>query len=125
MDDRRDGEGRRRVPGLTWRTYVGYYFRSGSNSGVIPTFGTLDANVGYKLPFAANAQLNVGVNNLFSCTGENPTYATPTVTAPAIAQPNSILASEDRGCGFNRKHIEMINMPAIGTMVFVGMRYGW
>ncbi|MFL5575513.1 MAG: TonB-dependent receptor [Gemmatimonadaceae bacterium] len=109
--------------GLTWRNYVGYYFRSGSNSGIIPTFGTLDANVSYKLPAATSTMLTLGVNNLFSCTGENVTYATPTVTPPTIAQPNSILKSEDRGCGFNRKHMEMINMPYIGTMVFVGARW--
>ena len=30
--------------------------------------------------------------------------------------------ARDKGCGFNRKHSEMINMPQIGTMVFLGMR---
>ena len=109
--------------GLTWRNVNGYYFRSGSNSGIIPTFGTLDASLSYRLPLVTNTMLTVGVNNLFSCTGENPRFSTPTVTAPAIAQPNSILTSEDRGCGFNREHIEMINMPQIGTMVFVGARW--
>ena len=109
--------------GLTWRNVNGYYFRSGSNSGIIPTFGTLDASLSYRLPLITNTLLTVGVNNLFSCTGENARYATPTVTAPQIAQPNSILVSEDRGCGFNRKHVEMINMPSIGTMVFVGARW--
>jgi hypothetical protein len=44
------------------------------------------------------------------------TYVTGTVPA------NSQLAGEERKCGFNRKHSEMINMPTIGTMLFVGMR---
>jgi iron complex outermembrane receptor protein len=109
--------------GLTFRNVNAYYFRSGTNTGVIPTFGTLDANVTVKVPTLQNALVSLSVSNLFSCTGENPRYATPTVTAPAIAQPNSVLASEDRGCGFDRRHIEMINMPAIGTMMFLGVRY--
>ena len=102
--------------GLTFRNYNAYYFRSGSNLGVIPTFGTLDANVNVKVPGLQNAIVNLGVSNLFSCTAEKVTYQAGTVPA------NSIIATEDRGCGFNRKHSEMINMPQIGTMVFLGMR---
>jgi outer membrane receptor for ferrienterochelin and colicins len=105
--------------GATWRNVNAYYFRSGSNTGVIPTFGTLDATVSLKLPQLQNAMLNLGVSNLFSCTAESFTYGTP-----AGAQPNSRLGSEreDRGCGFDRQHIEMINMPAIGAMAFLGVR---
>jgi outer membrane receptor for ferrienterochelin and colicins len=102
--------------GLTFRNYNAYYFRSGSNLGVIPTFGTLDASVNVKVPNLQNAIVNLGVSNLFSCTAESVTYQAGTVPA------NSIIATEDRGCGFNRKHTEMINMPQIGTMVFLGMR---
>jgi iron complex outermembrane receptor protein len=103
----------------TWRNVNAYYFRSGSNSGVIPTFGTLDANVSLKLASLQSTMLNLGVSNLFSCTAENLVYGTP-----AGAQPNSRLASEreDRGCGFTRRHIEMINMPQIGPMAFFGIR---
>ncbi len=102
--------------GLTFRNYNSYYFRSGSNLGVIPTFGTLDASLNVKVPSLQNALLNVGVSNLFSCTAESVTYVAATVPA------NSQIATEARGCGFNRKHSEMVNMPQIGTMVFVGMR---
>lgn len=109
--------------GVTWRNVNGYYFRSGSNTGVIPTFGTLDANVSYRMPGLENTLLNVGVNNLLSCTSEDVTFSTPTVTAPAVAQPNSVVASENRKCGFGRRHREMVNMPYIGTMVFVGARW--
>jgi outer membrane receptor for ferrienterochelin and colicins len=102
--------------GLTFRNYNAYYFRSGSNLGVIPTFGTLDASVNVKLPTVSNVLVNLGVSNLFSCTAESVTYVAATTPA------NSQIASEQRGCGFNRKHSEMINMPQIGTMVFLGMR---
>ena len=41
--------------GLTFRNVNAYYFRSGINAGVIPTFGTLDANVSLKVPTMQNA----------------------------------------------------------------------
>ena len=102
--------------GLTFRNVNSYYFRSGSNLGVIPTFGALDASVNMKVPTMDNALVNLGVSNLFSCTAASVTYVAATVPA------NSMIATEDRGCGFNRKHTEMVNMPQIGTMVFLGMR---
>ncbi|MES2177529.1 MAG: TonB-dependent receptor [Gemmatimonadota bacterium] len=102
--------------GLTFRNVNAYYFRSGSNTGVIPTFGTLDASVNVKLPEMQNTLISLGVSNLFSCTAASVSYVAATVPA------NSQIATEDRGCGFNRKHIEMINMPQMGTMVFLGMR---
>jgi iron complex outermembrane receptor protein len=110
--------------GLTFRNVLGYYFRSGTNTGVIPTFGTLDASLSYKLPSQfRDATLQLSVANILGCTSENVTYSTPVVTAPAVAQPNSRIATRDEGCGFGRKHVEMINMPQIGTMVFLGLRY--
>jgi iron complex outermembrane receptor protein len=102
--------------GLTFRNVNGYYFRSGSNSGVIPTFGTLDASVSLKLRRLNNTAINLGVNNLFSCTANNVKYKAGT------PQPNMEIESESRGCGTGRKHVEMINMPEIGTMVFLGAR---
>jgi hypothetical protein len=104
---------------ITFRNVNGYYFRSGTNTGVIPTFGTLDASLSYRLPATfSNSQLQLSVANLYGCTTENVTYSTP-----AGGQPNSAIASDDPGCGFGRKHVEMINMPQIGTMVFLGVRY--
>ena len=107
--------------GLTFRNVNAYYFRSGTNTGVIPTFGTLDANVTLKIPTLENSIISLTASNLFSCTHENLKYSTPITTPPS--QPNSVLASSDKGCGFDRKHIEMINMPAIGPMMFLGVRY--
>ena len=104
--------------GLTHRNVNGYYFRSGTNTGVIPTFGTLDATASLKLAAFPKSMINLSVSNLYGCTAEKVTYDTPTG-----AQPNSHVKSEDRKCGFGRKHQEMINMPAVGTMAFLGVRY--
>ena len=104
--------------GLTFRNVNQYYFRSGTNTGVIPTFGTLDASVSIKVPQMQNSMINLTVSNLFSCTSENVVYSTP-----AGGQPFSAIASKDHGCGLDRKHIEMVNMPQIGTMMFLGVRY--
>jgi iron complex outermembrane receptor protein len=106
--------------GLTWRNVNGYYFRSGTNTGVIPTFGTLDANVSVKMPRMQNALINLSVANLLSCSALNVTYAPVTAEFP---QPNQRIATEDRKCGFDRKHREMINMPEIGMMAFLGVRF--
>lgn len=91
--------------GLTARYVNGYKFTSGINNGRIPTFSTLDLNVGYRVPRFRSA-INLGVSNLFGCTSDNPA-----------------IAGEDGGCGFGQRHMEMINMPEIGTMVFVGLRF--
>jgi outer membrane receptor for ferrienterochelin and colicins len=103
--------------GLTYRNVNAYYFRSGSNTGVIPTFGTVDANVSLKLPQLQNAMINLGVANLFTCSATGLVYKTGT------PQPNSVIDSEERKCGSGRKHAEMINMPEIGPMAFLGVRF--
>jgi iron complex outermembrane receptor protein len=102
--------------GLTYRNVNAYFFRSGTNVGVIPTFGTLDASLSFKVPRLQNMLLNASVSNLYSCTATNLTFQTGTTPA------NSVIATEDRGCGLNRKHREMVNMPEIGLMAFVGVR---
>jgi iron complex outermembrane receptor protein len=103
--------------GATFRNVNAYYFRSGINTGVIPTFGTLDANVSLKLPAVPSAMLNLGVSNLFTCSARNLKYKAGTPKA------NSVIESEDRGCGMGRRHAEMINMPEIGGMAFLGVRF--
>jgi len=102
--------------GLTFRNVNAYFFRSGTNIGVIPTFGTLDASVSYKIKPLQNTMLNVSVSNLFSCTANSVKYKTGTTPA------NTTIESEERSCGFSRTHREMVNMPEIGTMAFVGIR---
>ncbi|HWK89007.1 MAG TPA: TonB-dependent receptor [Longimicrobium sp.] len=101
--------------GVTMRHVQEYYFRSGINMGRIPEFTTLDANVAYRLP-RFNTQLQLGVSNLFSCTGQF-TYNVGTDTR--FEKP----IFEERKCEFGARHQEMINMPSIGTMVFLGVKY--
>jgi outer membrane receptor for ferrienterochelin and colicins len=104
--------------GVTSRNVQSYYFRSGSNSGIIPRFNSVDANLSYRVPVLENVLVNLSVANLFGCTKTNAVYSTPTG-----AQPNSKLESVEHKCGFGRKHKEMINMPEIGTMAFLGVRF--
>jgi outer membrane receptor for ferrienterochelin and colicins len=104
----------RMTGGFTVRHVDEYYFRSGANRGFVPAFTTLDANLGYRLD-RFNTQVSLGVSNLFTCGGSF-TYAD---TDALFKDPTN----EDRSCGFGEKHQEMINMPQIGTMVFLGLKY--
>ena len=102
--------------GFTVRYVNGYQFLSGINNGKIPTFSTFDVTAGYKLP-TLGASLNLSVQNLFACRG-----GTSTVDGwLAAAKPLKYTAGQE--CGLGKKHIEMINMPEIGTMAFLGIRF--
>ena len=103
---------------VTSRNVQSYYFRSGSNSGIIPRFNTVDASMSYKVPVLDDVLVNLSVSNLWGCTRTNVTYRTVVPT-----QPNGQIATQEHKCGFGRKHKEMINMPEIGTMVFLGARF--
>lgn len=101
--------------GFVLRFVKDYQFLSGVHNGRIPGFATFDFNVGRKL--SANTTLNVSVQNLFACTSG-------TSTPPAfLAAANPAVYSRGWGCGMGRRHIEFLNMPAIGSMTFVGVRY--
>ena len=101
--------------GFTIRYVNGYNFRSGVNVGHIPTFSTFDLTAGYRLP-AIGGRINLSVQNLFSCrSGTSAVDGWLAATKPLKYTPDS-------KCGFAQKHIEMINMPEIGTMVFLGFR---
>jgi outer membrane receptor for ferrienterochelin and colicins len=102
--------------GFTVRYVNGYDFRSGINVGHIPTFNTFDFTAGYRLP-AVNGRINLSVQNLFSCSsGTSTVDGWLAATKPLKYTPKS-------ECGFGKKHIEMINMPEIGTMVFLGFHW--
>ena len=101
---------------FTVRHVGSYDFISGVNVGRIPTFTTGDLNFGYALP-ALGAQLNLSLQNLFSCTGGT---STPNVY---ISAGRRALYSDNGECGFGKKHIEMLNAPALGTMAFFGIRW--
>ena len=104
--------------GFTIRYVNGYDFRSGINVGHIPTFDTFDFTAGYRLP-AINGRINLSVQNLFSCRS-----GTSTIDG-WLAATKPLKYTPDSKCGFGQKHIEMINMPEIGTMVFLGLRLDW
>lgn len=104
------------IAGFNARHVAGYKFRSGVNFGYIPAFSTIDLSFGYKLPMAGT-RLNVNVQNLFACvSGEtNPNQY--------IASGRSSIYTPKSKCGFGQQHTEMLNMPSLGTMVFVGLRW--
>lgn len=97
--------------GFTARHVTGYLFRSGINLGWIPTFNTLDVNVNYALP-KLGMSLNAAVQNAYSCVAEY-----------TVERPSQKVTDSKTECGFDQRHREMVNMPKIGTMLFVGLRY--
>lgn len=101
--------------GFTLRFVKDYQFLSGVHNGRIPGFATFDFNVGRKLN--TNTTLNFSVQNAFACTSG-------TTTPPLFL--NAALPATYRrgwGCGLGRRHIELLNMPAMGSMAFFGIRY--
>jgi outer membrane receptor for ferrienterochelin and colicins len=102
--------------GFTVRHVSMYNFTSGVNVGTIPAFTTGDITLGYALP-ALRSQLNFSLQNLFSCTNGT---STPNVW---IAAGRPAVYSPTGECGFGKKHIEMLNAPAVGTMAFLGIRW--
>jgi hypothetical protein len=102
--------------GFTVRHVTGYDFLSGVNVGRVPTFGTFDFTLGYSLP-KLNSRINLSVQNLFSCRSGT------TTPNGWIAAGRRSTYKENSECGFGKKHLEMINNPEIGTMVFVGVRF--
>jgi len=100
--------------GFTIRHFKDYQFLSGVHNGRIPGFAGLDFNIGRRLN--STTVLNVQFQNTFVCTSG-------TTTPPAFL--NAALPAtfaRGWGCGLGRRHIELLNMPAIGSMVHVGLR---
>lgn len=103
--------------GVLMRHVTGYFFSSGINSGRIPTFNTWNLYAGYDLPLEG-AQLRVHVQNLFTCrTVEGVGDAVDPVDG------TTGLSDTETSCGFDERHIEMINMPAQGTTAFFGVQF--
>jgi len=100
--------------GITGRSSDKYFFRSGVNIGEVPKFQTADLFLGYKLP-SMGAQLNVNVVNAFACSGGSYSLGAGQVLPGTLVK--------ERQCGFGQKHLEMVNMPELGTIVFVGVRF--
>jgi len=102
--------------GWTFRTVNGYDFLSGVNVGRVPTFNAFDIRLGYDIP-QYGMRINLNVQNLFACR-----YG---ITEPNgwVAAGRRQLYSNDGKCGFGVRHVEMLNSPMIGPMVFLGVRY--
>lgn len=100
--------------GFTIRHVTGYNFRSGINAGIIPTFETLDLTLGKRIP-SLGAQLNVSLQNIAACRSGSYELRTGQVS------PGTLVSK--RNCNIGLRHHEMVNMPMIGTMLFVGVRY--
>ncbi len=101
--------------GFTFRFVKDYLFRSGVHNGRIPGLFNLDINAGKRL--TSNIVLNVSVQNLYTCTSG-------VTSAPVFlnaGRPSPY--QRGWGCGFGRKHIELLNMPALGSMTFIGLRF--
>jgi iron complex outermembrane receptor protein len=111
------GSGGRGRLGFSVRDSRSYRFVSGVNAGIIPGFTTLDLSAGWRLP-RQGAVLNVSVQNLFTC--QKGRQIAPRWVANT--QPWGIDPTGGK-CGFGRKHVEFLNAPAMGTMVFVGLRF--
>ncbi|HET9004291.1 MAG TPA: TonB-dependent receptor [Gemmatimonadaceae bacterium] len=98
------------------RHVAGYNFRSGVNFGHVPTFTTFDMSLGYKLPLEG-MRLNASLQNFFTCRSGR------TVADRYIASGHPSLYVPGETCGFGKSHSEMINMPPIGGLFTVGVRW--
>jgi iron complex outermembrane receptor protein len=102
--------------GLSMRYVNRYSFQSGVNVGIIPSFGTLDFTASYLV--RAGTRITLQAQNLFSCVG-----GTSTPPASGIASGKAATYTVKQSCGFGQTHQEMLNMPAIGPLVFLGVRW--
>jgi iron complex outermembrane receptor protein len=99
---------------LSVRGVTGYEYRSGSiNTGRIAGFSTADVGVSRELG-TPNLQVRASIQNFASCSGGR--YELPITVAPP-----GVFVGE-RHCGFGITHQELINMPAIGPMMFLTLR---
>ena len=100
--------------GFTFRFVRDYRFLSGVHNGRIPGIFTFDLNVGKKIN--EHTTLNASLQNLFTCTSGN--------TTPPVFLNAALPATYTKGwgCGFGRKHVELLNMPAQGAIGFLSLR---
>jgi outer membrane receptor for ferrienterochelin and colicins len=102
--------------GFSVRYVNRYSFMSGVNDGIIPSFGTLDFSASYLV--RSGTRITLQAQNLFGCVGG---ISTPPVTGIASGALASYTVKQS--CGFGQTHQEMLNMPAIGPLVFLGVRW--
>jgi iron complex outermembrane receptor protein len=103
--------------GFSMRYVNRYSFLSGVNAGIIPSFGTLDFSASYQIP-RTNTRITLQAQNIFGCSG-----GTSTPPATGISSGVPAIYTVKQSCGFGQTHQEMLNMPAIGPLVFLGVRW--
>ena len=102
--------------GLVLRHVSKYDFLSGVNVGTVPAFSTADLSFSYAVP-SMRSHINLNVQNLFACrSGTSTINGWIASTKPSTYTPGN-------KCGFGEQHIEMLNAPPLGTVVFLGIRW--
>lgn len=97
----------------------GYQFRSGVLWGQVPSYGTIELSANYRLP-GRGTVLMVQAQNLAACVS-----GTSTPPLAGLAANNKATFTARTSCGLGLRHQELLSMPAIGSMLFVGVRQDW
>jgi outer membrane receptor protein involved in Fe transport len=105
--------------GFSMRYVNRYTFTSGVNRGIIPSFGTLDFSASYLV--RSGTRITLQAQNLFGCVGG--TSTPPAAGISSSATTGNATYTVKQSCGFGQTHQEMLNMPAIGPLVFLGVRW--
>ena len=102
--------------GFSMRYVNRYSFMSGVNRGIIPSFGTLDFSASYLVRTgtadhpAGSESVRMRRRNVHAAGRRHRLDLDATYTVK-------------QSCGFGQTHQEMLNMPAIGPLVFLGVRW--
>ena len=102
--------------GLVLRHVTEYDFLSGVNVGTIPGFSTVDLSFSYALP-SIRSHVNLSLQNIFACRS-----GTSSINGWIAATQRSTYAAGNK-CGFGEQHVEMLNSPQLGSVVFLGLRW--
>lgn len=98
------------------RYVMGYPFRSAVNWGHIPTFATLGVSARYR--FSGRTSANLRLENVATCVAGR---SIP--PAGGISAAGQATYAPGQSCGGGMRHTEMLNMPQVGTMVMLGVRF--
>ena len=104
---------------LTLRYVNGYMFRSGAIWGRVPSFGSLDVAASYRVP-SQGMTVTLQAQNIAGCVG-----GTSTLPATGISTTSMATYTKAPRCAFGQKHAELLSMPALGPMIFLGIRKEW
>ena len=105
--------------GFSMRYVNRYTFTSGVNRGMIPSFGTLDFSASYLV--RTGTRITLQAQNLLACVGGTSTPPVGGISSSAVT--GNATYTVKQSCGFGQTHQEMLNMPAIGPLVFLGVRW--